>query len=213
MSSEKSSVVRMVIVLLIFIIGVPVGMYFLNQKTINYRMNGTEVTATVISVESKRVRGTDRITVTVTYENEDGEIITAKAINPGNVYENDTIVGRVVPEKPEEVFLEPPMWQTIVAYGVAGLFFFGSLILLIAMVIGKKTEKQMSRQGKITEATITRRELIDGSIFVDVEFRDDNGILRRGSCRAPEYMDTAKPTCTIRYLAKSDKKTICEMSM
>jgi len=213
MSSQNSAGVKYIIVLLIILIGFPVAFYFKNQKSINYRLNGTEVTATVIDVSEKKVRGTVRTTVTVTYENEDGELITAKAINPGSVFENDTIVGKVVPENPEEVFREPSAGMTLLVYGIVGLIYLGALFMLIAMILGRSVGKKMARQGKITEAVILRRELVEGDLFVDLEFKDENGIMRHGSCRVPEYIDTNNRTCTIRYLPKSKDKAICEMSM
>jgi len=213
MSSQNSAGVKYIIVLLIILIGFPVALYFRNQKSINYQLNGTEVTATVVGVSEKKVRGTVRTTVTVTYENEVGELVTAKAINPGNVVEKDTIVGKVVPEKPEEVFLEPSAGMTLIVYGIMGLIYVGALIMLIAMILGRNIGKKMVRQGKITEAVIIRRELVEGNLFVDVEFKDENGIVRRGSCRVPEYIDTNNRICTIRYLPKSKDKAICEMSM
>ena len=55
--------------------------------------------------------------VSVTYENKDGKQIKAHAINTVDVFENDTITGKVLPEYPEEVFMQPPIWVSIVAYG------------------------------------------------------------------------------------------------
>lgn len=213
MSSQNSAGAKYIIVLLIILIGFPVALYFAKQKSINYQLNGTEVKATVVGVSEKKVRGTIRKTVTVTYENEDGEVITAKAINPGSVLENDTIVGRVVPETPEEVFLEPSGGMTFLVYVLMGLIYLGALFMLIAMILGRNISKKMARQGKIAEAVIIRRELIEGNIFVDVEFKDENGIVRRGSCRVPEYIDTNNRICTIRYLPKPKNKAVCEMSM
>lgn len=213
MSSENSVGAKFIIMLLIILIGFPVAFYFAKQKQLNYQVNGTEVTATVINVESLMVGRKYREWVTVTYENQDGDLITAKAINAVNVVVNDTIVGRVVPEKPEEVFVEQTTGVAIVAYVIVGLLYSVALFFLVAVIIGRNTGKKMAKQGKITEALIIRREQLDGSIFVDVEFEDDNGILRYGSCRVPEYIDTTGRTCTIRYLAKAKNKAICEMSM
>lgn len=176
-------------------------------------MNGTEVKATVIRVETKKVRGRERQIVTVTYENEDGGLITAKALNPGDVAENDTLVGKVVPEKPEEVYLEPSARMSLLVYGIAGLFYISALIVLVALIMGRNTGKRMAKEGKIAEAFIVRRELVDGFLFVDLEFKDDMGVIRHGTCRVPEYIDTNNRTCLIRYLPKSTDKAICEMSM
>ncbi len=213
MSSKNSLGPRLIIILLIILIGFPVAFYFMNQKAFNYRMNGTEVTATVILVDTKIVRGTERKTVTVTYENKNGELITAKAINPGDVDENDTIVGKVVPEKPEEVYLEPSVRMTILVYSIVGLIYVAALVILIALIFGRNTGKRMEKEGKIAEAFIVRRELVEGILFVDLEFKDDKGVIRHGSCRVPEYIDTNNRICTIRYLPKSTDKAICEMSM
>jgi len=149
--------------------------------------------------------------VTVTYKNEDGKQITAQAINTVDVFENDTITGKVLPENPEEVFMEPPIWVSIVAYGLAGLCFFGGLLVLIMMVHARKTDKQIASQGKITDAVIIRREFMGDVTLVDIEFRDENGILRFASCRAPIYLNSTATTCTIRYLVKSEKKILCEI--
>lgn len=211
MSSQNSFGVKGIIMLLILLIGIPIGLYGANQTSINYQVNGTKVTATVINVESWKIGKKHRETVTVTYVNEDGQPITAKAINAGDVFENDTITGKVVPEKPEEVFLEPPMWQHIVVYGVSGLLYFFCLLILFGLVRGRKTDKQIAAQGKITDADIIRREFIGDETFVDIEFRDENGNLRFGSCRAPIYLKSNASTCTIRYLVKSEKKIICEI--
>jgi len=211
MSSQNSIGVKGIVILLVLIIGIPLGAYFGQQKSINYKVNGTEVTATVINVYTWRVRGTIRKTVTVTYEDKDGKLITAKAINAGDVIENQTIIGKVIPENPEEVFLEPALWLTILVNGVAGLLFLGGLLVLFGMVWRRKTDKQMSAQGKVTDAVIMKREFIGDTLFVDVGFKDENGIHRFASCSAPIYLDSKASTCTIRYVVKSEKKVICEI--
>lgn len=197
------------VLLLMFVL--PLAIYNMNQADINLRLNGKEVTATVINVEKWQIGKKHHEKVTVTYVNDNGQTITAEAYNSTGVFENDTIVGSVLPGKPEIVYVEPSIWIKAPLYGLAGLFFFGGFVMLVIMIRASKDEMQLTKQGKVAEAVIIRRELVEDAIFVDVGFRDHNGIQRFGNCRVPAYLDSDASICMIRYLVKSEKKVICEI--
>ena len=211
MNSQNSIGIRGIIMLLLLVVGLPLGLFLGNQKAINYQMNGTDVTATVVKVEKWKVRKIIRQTVTVTYTDKDGTMITADVINPGSVSENDTIVGKILPENPKEVYLEPSLGITILVYGITGFCFLGGLLVIFGMIRSRMTNKQMAAHSKVTDAVIMKREQIGDAIFVDVGFKDEKGIHRFASCRVPEYMNADISSCTIRYFVKSEKKTICEI--
>ena len=211
MSSQNSLGVKGVIILLLFVIGIPLATFLGNQKMMNYQVNGTDVTAKVINVETLRIARKVITTVTATYTDKDGKIITAEVINPGSVSKNDMIVGKVVPENPTEVFLKPSLGITIIVYGIFGFCFLMGLIIIYGMVHSKNTQKQMASHSKVTDAVILSREQIGDATFVDIAFKDENGVHRSASCRVPDYMNANMSTCTIRYFVKSEKKVICEI--
>ena len=211
MNTNNSIGVKGIIMLLLFVVGIPLALFLGNQKMINYQTNGTDVTATVVKVEKWKVSGKFREKVTVTYLDKDGTRITAEAINPGSVSENDTIVGKVVPENPAEVFLEPSLMTSVIVYGIMGFCFLGGLLIIFGMARNRMINKQMAAHSKVTDAVIMRREQIGDVSFVDVGFKDENGVHRFASCRVPVYMNANISTCTIRYFVKSEKKTICEI--
>jgi len=211
MNSQNSIGIKGIIMLLLLVVGLPLGLFLGNQKAIHYQTNGTDVTATVVNVEEWKVRGKVRQKVTVTYTEKDGTMITADVINPGSVSKNDTIVGKVLPENPQEVYLEPSLGITILVYGITVFCFLGGLLVIFGLIRGRMTNKQMAAHSRITDAVIMKREQIEDVIFVDVGFKDEKGVHRFGSCRVPDYMNSDMTTCTIRYFIKSEKKTICEI--
>lgn len=211
MNSQNSIGIKGIIMLLLLVVGLPLGLFLGNQKAIHYQTDGTDVTAKVVKVEKWRVSGKNRQKVTVTYTDNGGTMITADVINPGSVSEDDTIVGKVLPENPKEVYLEPSLGITILVYGLTGFCFLGGLLVIFGMIRSRMTNKQMAAHSKVTDAVIMKREQIGDVIFVDIGFKDEKGVHRFGSCRVPEYMNADITTCTIRYFVKSEKKTICEI--
>lgn len=209
-SNDSLGFTRMIILILITV-GIPIALLVGFQKTINYQVNGTEVSATVTDVQTLLIRGKYRTNITVAYENESGELVTAQATNAVSPVIGQTITGKVLAGNPDELFLDPPVWQLILVYSVAGLCFIGGLVIIFALIRGRKTDKQMASQSMFAEATVVGRENVGGYLFLDVQFRDGDGIIRKASCRAPEYWDPSGSTCHVRYIAKSEKKVVCEI--
>lgn len=216
MNSQNSIGIKGIIILLLLVVGLPLGLFIGNQKAIHYQTNGMDVTATVVNVEEWKVNDKIRQKVTVTYTDKDGTLTTAEVINPGSVSANDTIVGKVLPENPQEVYMEPSLVITILVYGITVFCFLVGLLVIFGLIRGRMVNKQMAANSRITDAVIMKRVLIGDMLFVDVGFKDDKGVHRYGSCRVPDYlysdyMNSDISTCTIRYLVKSEKKTNCEI--
>src|ERR1035437_2882852 len=130
MDSQNSMGFKGIVMLLLLVVGIPLAMFLGNQTMINYQVNGTDVTAKVINVKTFRITGKIRTTVTATYSGKNGTLITANVINPGTLYENDTIVGKVLPGSPTEVFLKLSLGITILVYGLAGFCFLMDLLVI-----------------------------------------------------------------------------------
>jgi len=203
--------IRGIIMLFLIMIGIPTAILIGNQKMIDYRTNGIEVTATVVNVDSIMVGRKYRKAVTVTYTDPNGQLITANAINADGAVMNQSIYGRVLPGVPNEVFLEPAPWVLVVVYGLAVFFFLGGAVLIFGMFYRTRTDEKLSRMGTVTDALILNRIYIGDSQLIEVEFKDERGIVRKVNCCPPSYLPQNATECTVRYVVKSEKKVICEV--
>ncbi|MDD4095715.1 MAG: hypothetical protein PHP22_05680 [Oscillospiraceae bacterium] len=109
MNSNKSIGFTRIVILILITVGIPIALLIGFQKQINYQVNGTEVSATVTDVQSLIIAGKHRTNVTVSFKDEFGELITAKATNAGNPVVGQTITGKVLSENPGELFIDPPV--------------------------------------------------------------------------------------------------------
>jgi hypothetical protein len=87
----------------------------------------------------------------------------------------------------------------------------GGLVILFAMLKGRKTDQQMAAQSMFAEATVIGRENVGGYLYLDLQFRDSDGIIRKASCLAPNHYDPSAGTCHVRYIVKSEKKVVFEI--
>ncbi len=203
--------IRGIIILFLIMIGIPTAILIGNQKMINYRTNGIEVAATVVNVDSVMVGRKYRKAVTVTYTDQNGQLITANAINADEAMMSQTIYGRVLPSAPNEVFLEPAPWVLVVVFGMAVFFFLGGAVLIFGMFYRTRTDEKLSRMGNVTDALILNRIYIGDSQLIEVEFEDERGIVRKVNCCPPPYLPQNATECTVRYVVQSEKKVICEV--
>ncbi len=102
-------------------------------KIQNYKENGKEVECTVVSVIQGR-KG--KQTVEAVYINESGDQITAKVIRNQSTYVGEEFTGRVVPEKPEEIYCMPSEDTQKIVYCVFGAFGLAGIILIICGIVG-----------------------------------------------------------------------------
>jgi len=203
--------IRGIIMLFLIMIGIPAAILIGNQKMIDYKTNGIEVTATVVNVESMHIGKKIRHYVTVTYTDPNGQLITANAINADGAVMNQSIYGRVLPGVPNEVFLEPAPWVLVVVYGLAIFFFLAGAFLIFGMFYRARTDEKLSRMGTVTDALILNRIYIGDSQLIEVTFKDERGIVRKVECCPPPYLPQNATECTVRYVVKSEKKVICEV--
>lgn len=101
-------------------------------KIQNYKENGKDVECTVTSV----IRGRKgKQTVEAVYVNESGVQITAKAIRNQSTYVGEEFTGRVVPEKPEEIYCMPSEFTQKIVYCVFGAFGLVGFVLIICGIV------------------------------------------------------------------------------
>ncbi len=101
-------------------------------KIQNYKENGIEVECTVSSVIHGR-KG--KQSVEAVYYDESGNQITASVIRNKSTYVGEEFTGRVVPEKPEEIYCMPSESTQKIVYCVFGAFGLTGVILIICGIV------------------------------------------------------------------------------
>lgn len=101
-------------------------------KIQNYKENGKEVECTVTSVIQGR-KG--KQTVEAVYTDESGNQVTAKVIRNQSTYVGEEFTGRVVSEKPEEIYCMPSENTQTIVYCVFGAFGLAGVVLIICGIV------------------------------------------------------------------------------
>jgi len=181
----------------------------------NYRENGYEVTATIVDVYEipsvRRPRTTTK--VIVVYQNPDGQLIRAGTKNPPSRIIGDQYIGKVVADDPDMVYREVQKWkegETIFLI-VGGIFYLLNLIFLIFILRGIRANKKLAVKGEVAEAEVLGCDTLGNETFVDVRFKDKNGLLYNASCVAPPNMNLVAKTCSVRYVVTSENTVDCEI--
>lgn len=193
--------------LILLIIGLPCAMIIGSRERLEYAIKGIEVNATIIDVKRNGIRISSGETVTVTYKNENGILITAKAItNSKNNYIGKVIVGKVLPDEPDCVYVAPSNSLNIIAYILVTISFLAGVLILWLKARGIRISKLIKTHGTVTDAIVTKVYHYNDDHFVDLEFYDLNKNLLKSYTEDLISSRTIGDRCTIQYYAKSSKR-------
>ncbi|MDD4096211.1 MAG: DUF3592 domain-containing protein [Oscillospiraceae bacterium] len=203
----------------IMLVALPIFFVVLDQnydkERKHYRENGYEVTATIVAVYEipsvRRPRTTTK--VIVIYQSPDGQLIRAGTKNPPSYTIGEQYIGKVVEDDPNMVYREVQEWKEgklIFLIGFA-VFYLLNLFFLVMILRRKRADKKLAVKGAIAEAEVIRCDTYGNETFVDISFKDENGLLYNASCVAPPNMNLVAKTCFVRYVVTSENSVDCEI--
>ncbi len=168
-----------------------------------YEERGIDVEATVTDV----VRIRKNRFVTAEYVAPDGSVISASAaMNRASVRVGDVFIGKVLPEKPYEVY-DMPSETLVMATNV--LFYALSLIgwigLICMCVVWKRTGK-FKREGIYAQARVIDYRM-EGNYYVEIlAFYTKEGVYFRTESLVAEGSPQVGRTYTIQYMPDDPKQ-------
>jgi hypothetical protein len=204
--------VMMLVILPIFLVVLDQN-YDKEQK--HYRENGYEVTATIVDVYEipsvRRPRTTTK--VIVVYQSPDGRLIRAGTKNPPSYTIGEQYIGKVVADDPYLVYREVQEWKEgkLIFLIIYVVFYLLNLLFLIILLRRIRANRKLAVKGEVAEAEVLGCDTIKNETFVDVRFKDENGILYNASCVAPPDMNLVAKTCFVRYVVTSENTVDCEI--
>lgn len=140
MRNESNAKLYMTIgIILMLVIGY---VSYCNVKKIkNYKENGKEVNCVVTSIITGR-KG--KQTVEAEYIDDSGKIVTASVIRNKRTYLGEEFTGRVVPEKPDEVFCIPKESTQKIVFTIFGALELTGFVLIICGIVSAIKHRRSS---------------------------------------------------------------------
>lgn len=204
---------------LVMLVILPIFVVVLDQhydrERKHYRENGYEVTATIVTVyEIPSIRPPRKTTkVIVVYQNPDGQLIRAGTKNPPSYTIGEQYIGKVVEDDPYLVYREVQEWKEgkTIFHIVGAIVYLLNLFFLVLILRRLRENRKLAVKGEVVEAEVLGCDTIKNETFVEVRFKDKNGILYNASCVAPPNMNLVAKTCFVRYVVTSENTVDCEI--
>lgn len=185
----------------------PAAMYFAGKagsaKENNYIENGRLVTCTVESV----VKIGKTSNVTVTYPDENGMPIQARATANKSVRAGDVFEAYVLPETPNEVFRPADKVLKLIFIGLVAVIALIGWLLPVLYFVSLNKYNMLVKKGRPAEAEVTAYNRFDkNNLFCTFRFTDEDGMERETEIYVPANSAEQFVTYSIRYYIKPNGK-------
>lgn len=194
-----------IVIIIMLVIVLPISVFIGKRKTVNYMVNGENVTATITDVRQNGITIKSGETVTVVYENDKGEMIYAKAItNSNDNHVGKVIVGKIIKDDPYNVYVMPSKGLNIFLYILTGLLFLMGILFLWGKGRCIRIDKLLRNHGTtVVDAKVTKVYHNGSNHYVDLEFVDNQSNVLKA--HTEDYISSRQvgDTCIIRYYIKS----------
>ncbi len=170
---SKTKQLGLIFVLIATSIGFIWGIWKGQQKSLDYKKNGVEITCTVMNVSSFR----NKQNVVVEYQQSGGNVVRATCIANRKVSLGETFNGYVLPGKPSEVFCPPSKLLMAIAYLLVGVIELMAITGIVVCIKNILDDRKLVKYGIHTRGRVISFKKEDKIFFGSVQFTDSKGTI------------------------------------
>lgn len=201
--TNRKGLMKLTVLLSAFLLAIAVTVIVLQYRQLEYIFRGESVSATVVSVSDK-----DQKRAVVSYIDENGDSVEAKATLKKQAAEGDKVNVIVSKRHPETVY-QIPSRHMIMMFDIVFLFFeFCGWLIVIKLMRKLKKYKKLDKKGKKAIATVLSVKNTSGVLGADIEFVDDEGTKRKTVYYPESDIPEAGDKIDIVYYIKRTGKVV-----
>lgn len=181
------------------------------EKEKNYLENGIRVECTVNGVDGYGGKNN----VSVLYDDENGKLITAKAMTNKQVSRGETFMAYVLPDYPGEVYIpggssDQKVFK-IILVALLLVFYAAGWAAPIMYMIASRRYKLMKTKGIPVKGTLISQRKVENEMFVTIRFAAANGHEYQQEFHATHGTPFEGDMYDLLYYVKPNGKCIAEL--
>lgn len=201
--TNRKGLLKLTVLLSAFLLAIAVTVIVLQYRQVEYIFSGESVSAYVVSVDENNPKN-----AIVSYIDENGDAVEAKATLKKNAYEGSKVNVIVSKRHPDTVY-QIPSRHVIMMFDVVFLFFeFCGWLIVIKLLRKLKKYKKLDKKGKKAVATILSVKNTSGVLGADIEFIDNEGTKRKTVYYPESDIPEAGDKVDIVYYVKRTGKVV-----
>lgn len=201
--TNRKGLLKLTVLLSAFLLAIAVTVIVLQYRQVEYIFSGESVSAYVVSVDENNPKS-----AVVSYIDENGDAVEAKATLKKNAYEGNKVNVIVSKRHPDTVY-QIPSRHVIMMFDVVFLFFeFCGWLIVIKLLRKLKKYKKLDKKGKKAVATILSVKNTSGVLGADIEFIDNEGTKRKTVYYPESDIPEAGDKVDIVYYVKRTGKVV-----